>query len=54
VWLENSTFAAWGCDACGWIMLNPRSTFSDKPFQEVKEAFKKHECEHYPRKTQET
>jgi hypothetical protein len=54
VWLENSTFSAWGCEACGWIISNPRFTTSDNPSREVKEAFTKHECEKYPRKTNQT
>ena len=47
VWLENSTFAAWGCEACGWIMPKPRSV-SDTPPAEVKEAFNKHEVSETP------
>jgi len=54
VWLENGTFAAWGCGACGWIMPNPRSASSDVPSAEVKEAFNKHECQKHPRKTNRT
>jgi hypothetical protein len=53
VWLENSTFAAWGCGACGWIMPNPRFASSDTPSGEVKEAFNEHECQN-PRKTDRT
>jgi hypothetical protein len=25
VWLEDSTFAAWGCNTCGWILPRKRS-----------------------------
>jgi len=54
VWLENGTFAAWGCEACGWIMSNPPSASSDRPSAEVKEAFNKHECQKHPRKPNQT
>jgi hypothetical protein len=45
VWLENSTFAAWGCAACAWVMPGQ----SGKPPREVKEAFNQHECAKFPR-----
>jgi hypothetical protein len=54
VWLENSTFAAWGCEGCGWIIPNPRSASSDAPSAAVKEAFNKHECQKHPPKTNQT
>jgi hypothetical protein len=53
-WPENSTFAAWGCDVCGWIMPNPRSASFDAPSAEVKKAFNKHECQKHPHKTERT
>lgn len=45
-----STFAAWGCETCGWMMPNPRFSTSDNPSREVREAFNKHQCDKYPRK----
>jgi hypothetical protein len=49
IWLENTSFAAWGCAACDWIVPNPGPTFSGKPPLQVKEAFNKHECAKFPR-----
>jgi hypothetical protein len=49
VWLENSTFAAWGCSECNWIWLNPGPHGnSSKPSAKVIEAFKQHECAKSP------
>ena len=31
VWLENATFAAWGCKACGWIMHGSPPPISGRP-----------------------
>jgi len=47
LWLEDSTFAAWGCVDCAWIM--PGGKESGKSLQGVKEAFDKHECARFPR-----
>jgi hypothetical protein len=47
VWLENETFAAWGCDACGWIVPGWR-VFGQPPVA-VKEAFEEHDCAKFPR-----
>jgi hypothetical protein len=49
VWLENSTFTAWGCTACGWIV--PGTNERGKPSLAVKTAFNKHDCAKYPRQT---
>ena len=49
VWLENNTFAAWGCTGCAWIIPNPGPTVSGKPPATVKDAFDKHECAKFPR-----
>jgi hypothetical protein len=49
VWLENSTFAAWGCSACNWILANPGTTLPGNPSTEVKDAFNKHDCTAFPR-----
>ena len=49
MWLENPTFAAWGCSACAWIMPNPSPVVAGRPPSQVKEAFDKHECEKFSR-----
>jgi len=49
VWLENSTFAAWGCSACYWLVANPKATVSKDPPAEVKAAFNNHDCATNPR-----
>jgi hypothetical protein len=49
IWLENSTFAAWGCTKCAWIIPNPDPRVSGKPPATVKDAFDKHECAKFPR-----
>jgi hypothetical protein len=49
VFLENSTFAAWGCRACSWIIPNAAPELSDKPPAAVKQAFNRHECAKFPR-----
>jgi hypothetical protein len=50
VWLENSTFAAWGCIGCNWIMENVDATSSGKPSLRVKISFNEHECSKFPQK----
>jgi hypothetical protein len=47
VWLEDNTFAAWGCGACNWVLAN--SGQLAKPSTQVKGAFDKHECAKFPR-----
>ena len=49
VWLENQSFAAWGCSACAWIMPNLRRTQSGKPSAPVRDAFANHDCAKSPR-----
>lgn len=49
VWLENSSFAAWGRSACNWITTNIHPTQSGKPSEAAREAFDKHECAKSPR-----
>jgi len=44
LWLENNSFAAWGCAACNWILPNVRATPSGQPSTAVREAFDKHDC----------
>jgi hypothetical protein len=48
LWLENNSFAAWGCSECYWI-VNPETKRSEKPSTQVKNAFKKHNCALFPR-----
>jgi hypothetical protein len=48
VWLENNSFAAWGCSECSWI-VNPETKRSKKPSTSVEDAFKKHDCAASPR-----
>jgi len=48
-WRENSQFAAWGCAACNWVLVNPGQRVSAKPSTQVKEEFNKHECAKFPR-----
>jgi hypothetical protein len=47
VWLENGTFAAWGCSECYWIVVPPKR--SEKPSAQVKHAFNSHNCALFPR-----
>jgi hypothetical protein len=49
IWLEDSTFAAWGCGICNWIFQNPGVEEPAKPPTQVVEAFNKHECAKFPR-----
>jgi hypothetical protein len=51
VWLENISFAAWGCSACNWILPGPRPTESGRSPATIKEAFDKHECAKSPRQS---
>jgi rubredoxin len=48
-WLEDNTFAAWSCTACGWIISNPGPTVSGRAPEKVREDFAKHECGKFPR-----
>jgi len=49
IWLENSTFAAWGCSVCNWIFLNPGLAEPGKPSVKVEDAFTQHDCAKFPR-----
>jgi hypothetical protein len=49
IWLENDTFAAWGCNACGWLVANPGPTVSGGAPAGVKEEFSNHDCAKHPR-----
>jgi len=48
VWLENQSFAAWGCSACAWVMPNLGRTLSVKASATIREAFDKHEASNFP------
>ena len=50
VWLEDSTFTAWACSACFWILPNPGLSESSGPPAKVAEAFDHHECANFPRR----
>ena len=54
VWLESNDFAAWGCSACYWIVVNPETKKSAKPSTQVQEAFNKHDCTTFPRYSKKT
>jgi hypothetical protein len=48
VWLENHSFAAWGCSGCAWVM--PTSpTVSAKKSAPARAAFTQHDCKKFPR-----
>ena len=47
IWLEDSTFAAWACKACTWILPSSRGVMG--PSEAVKEAFEKHDCAKFAR-----
>jgi hypothetical protein len=49
VWLENNTFAAWGCSECDWLLGNPGTKLSEKPSAQVKDAFNRHDWVKFPR-----
>ena len=49
VWLENYSFAAWGCAACSWITPNIGLTVSGKASRAIRAAFDKHDCKKFPR-----
>ncbi len=48
VWLENFSFAAWGCSACGWVMPSGAQV-SAKASAPIRAAFAKHNCSKFPR-----
>jgi hypothetical protein len=49
VWLEDFSFAAWGCAACRWIMPNTDLTLSDRAPTAIRAAFNQHDCNRFPR-----
>jgi len=48
VWLQNFSFAAWGCSKCGWIIPTGPAV-SAKASAPVCAAFAKHNCRNFPR-----
>jgi hypothetical protein len=52
VWLENRSFAAWGCEACNWLFQNIRAAVPRKPSTFALEAFNKHDCAEFLRQQQ--
>jgi hypothetical protein len=48
VWLEDYSFAAWGCAACSWITPNVGRTLGKAPTA-IRAAFEKHDCKKFPR-----
>lgn len=50
MWLENLSFAAWGCAECSWITPNLGVTRSGKPSKAIRAAFDKHDCKNFPRR----
>ena len=51
LWLENFSFAAWGCRACGWIEPSRGHELSGKPSSMIRAAFDQHDCKKFPRHT---
>jgi hypothetical protein len=49
VWLEDYSFAAWGCAACIWIAPNLSLTRSGKASTAIRAAFDRHDCKKFPR-----
>jgi hypothetical protein len=49
VWLENYSFAAWGCSACSWIEPHLRLTQSVEASAAIRATFSKHDCKKFPR-----
>lgn len=49
LWLENPSFAAWGCSACSWIEPNPEYNVTGKPSSTTRAAFDEHDCKNFPR-----
>jgi len=49
VWRENSTFTAWGCSVCDWVIANPGVAEAEKVPAKVMDEFNQHECAKFPR-----
>jgi len=54
VWLENFSFAAWGCAECSWITPSVGVTLSGKASTAMRAAFDKHDCKNFPRRLSPT
>ena len=48
VWLQNYSFAAWGCAACSLITPNLDRTLSGQASAPTRAAFEKHDCKKFP------
>ena len=48
VWLENYSFAAWGCASCSWIISNVGLTLPGEASAAIKAAFQKDDCKKFP------
>jgi len=49
VWFENSSFAAWGCSNCNWIVANVGPWTPGRPPAAVQNDFDRHDCANFPR-----
>jgi hypothetical protein len=49
IWLEDRSFAAWACNACRWITLNPNPASPGKTSEKVLGAFNLHDRAKFPR-----
>jgi hypothetical protein len=43
IWRENTSFAAWGCTDCNWVLPSSPPA-SDKPPADAQAAFDGHTC----------
>jgi hypothetical protein len=44
IWLENNSFAAWGCSDCDWVLPNTDAPAQAEPSAEVQAVFDAHSC----------
>lgn len=49
VWLENGPLSAWGCKACGWLVLGPAPNPTGTAPVKVKDSFDAHDCAKFSR-----
>jgi hypothetical protein len=49
VWREDSTFTAWGCKPCRWILVGSGSSATRRTSKAVWEAFDKYDCARFAR-----
>jgi hypothetical protein len=48
IWIEKGSFAAWGCNACSWLLPNQSPLVAGRPPLEVKNDFNRHGCDKFP------